>query len=162
MKLMAAEHPWTGRTVLIALLVTFGIVFAVNGIFIYFAVTTWPGLSQSDAYEKGLRYNEVIRAAQLQKDLGWRSEVSIARTGEIHVQLVARDGRPADIAHAEVTIERPVGDVTSHTVDLSKDADGLLFAQTSPLSRGVWFATVTARGVGGAVYRMRHLVEIRS
>ena len=89
MKLMAAERPWTGRTVLTALLITFGIVFAVNGVFVYFAVSTWPGLSQSDAYEKGLRYNEVIRAALAQPE-------AQRRYGELG--MVAGDLNRAEVA----------------------------------------------------------------
>jgi nitrogen fixation protein FixH len=162
MKLMTAGQPWTGRTVLIALLVTFGIIFAVNGTFVYFAVSTWPGLSQSDAYEKGLRYNEVIREAQIQKELGWRSDVSIARNGAIRVQLLDRDGRSVDVKDAEVTIERPLGDVAARTISLSKNADGAFSAQTTPLPSGIWYATVSAAGARGASYHMQHLIEIRS
>lgn len=162
MKLMAAERPWTGRTVLTALLITFGIVFAVNGVFVYFAVSTWPGLSQSDAYEKGLRYNEVIRAAEVQKELGWRSDISVAPNGAIRVRITGRDGRTVDVGSAEVTIERPVGDAAARTIVLSKGADGAFSAQMTPLSKGIWYANVSVAGVGGAAYHMQHLIEIRS
>jgi nitrogen fixation protein FixH len=160
MKLMTAVRPWTGRTILSALLTTFGIVFVVNGIFVYFAVTTWPGLSQTDAYEKGLRYNEVIKAAQRQRDLGWQSDVTFAANGQIHVRIDGPGDRMIVVARADLTLERPFGDVASRTVRLSQRQDGTLSAQTAPFIAGNWHATLTVVGAAGETYRMQHVVEI--
>jgi nitrogen fixation protein FixH len=38
----------------------FLVVFIVNGIFVYMAVTTNHGVVTENAYEKGLRYDEVV------------------------------------------------------------------------------------------------------
>jgi len=40
---------WTGRRVLIALLLFFGVVAAVNAAMIWIALQSWPGLSARDA-----------------------------------------------------------------------------------------------------------------
>ena len=45
----------TGRHVIIILLSVFGVVFAVNGLFAYYAVSGFPGVETKDAYRGGWR-----------------------------------------------------------------------------------------------------------
>ena len=47
---MPTERRITGRMVLVGLLTFFGVVFAVNGVFVYFALDSWPGLTTEAAY----------------------------------------------------------------------------------------------------------------
>ena len=47
-------RPLTGKTVLIGFLAFFGLIFAVNGAFVYFALDSWPGLRYDSAAEAGL------------------------------------------------------------------------------------------------------------
>ncbi len=42
---MTAPRPITGRAVLFGLLAFFGVVFAVNGALIFFALDSWSGLT---------------------------------------------------------------------------------------------------------------------
>jgi len=42
---MRLSRPITGRMVLFGLVAFFGVVFAVNGTLIYFAIDSWSGLS---------------------------------------------------------------------------------------------------------------------
>ena len=47
---MTARVParrWTGRHVLVALLLFFGVIAAVNGAMVWFALHSWPGRSES-------------------------------------------------------------------------------------------------------------------
>lgn len=44
---------WTGRQVLIALLLFFGVVMAVNAAMVWIALKTWPGRSVRDAAREG-------------------------------------------------------------------------------------------------------------
>jgi nitrogen fixation protein FixH len=67
------KGPITGRHVLYAMLIFFGVIFVVNGVFIYLARSTFTGVSTEDAYHKGLAYNDVIRAAGSQHTLGWQA-----------------------------------------------------------------------------------------
>jgi len=59
-----------GRHVLMALIGFFGVMFLVNGIFVYFAVATFSGGDTSDPYRKGLHYNETLQAADRQAERG--------------------------------------------------------------------------------------------
>ena len=51
-----------GRHVLIGLLLFFGTIFAVNGYFMFVALSTYTGVVADEPYRKGLAYNARIAA----------------------------------------------------------------------------------------------------
>ena len=53
----------------------FGIMFAVNGVFLYQALTTFPGEDVKKSYAQGLNYNQTLEARSAQTALGWRAEI---------------------------------------------------------------------------------------
>ena len=57
-----AEGVITGRHVLIGMLVFFGVILGVNGMFLYSALSTYTGVVSDEPYRKGLNYNERIEA----------------------------------------------------------------------------------------------------
>ena len=46
----------------------FGVMVLVNAIFLYLAVSTFSGGDASNAYRKGLHYNETVEAAKRQAE----------------------------------------------------------------------------------------------
>ena len=68
----------TGRHVLLAMLAFFGVIFAVNGAFLYFALGSHSGVVAVEPYRKGLAYNQAIAAAEAQERRGWRMELPYA------------------------------------------------------------------------------------
>ncbi len=84
-----------GWHVLAGLIAFFGVIIAVNVIFITQATRTFPGESVSHPYEKGIRYNETLEArAQTQKE-GWKASISIAENNTVEVQIDNKEG-PVD------------------------------------------------------------------
>jgi len=63
-----------GRHVLFAFLGFFGVIFAVNGVFLYAALSTHTGVVANEPYRKGLNYNQRIAAFQAQEQLGWAED----------------------------------------------------------------------------------------
>ena len=59
-----------GRHVLMVLCGFFGVMFIVNGFFVYFALSTFSGGDTSDPYRKGLHYNEMLAADERQAERG--------------------------------------------------------------------------------------------
>ena len=72
-----------GRHVLWGLIGFFGVIFAVNAIFVYAAEETFSGGDTSDPYRKGLDYNASARAAERQAERGWQTDIAAmtAKTG---------------------------------------------------------------------------------
>ncbi len=118
---LASGKPWTGRRVLAALVVTFGIVFAVNFTLIYLALTTLHGEEVENSYDASQVYNQRIAAARAQDALGWKVDVD-TREENGGVRIVAavrdRDGKalPGLDVHAKFV----------HPIDRFSDRDAKL------------------------------------
>lgn len=72
-----------GRHVLYWMLGFFGIIFAVNGVFLYQALSSFPGEDVKKSYAQGLDYNQTLAARAAQDVLGWRAELGISDTSVI-------------------------------------------------------------------------------
>jgi nitrogen fixation protein FixH len=151
----------TGRKVLAALLGVFAVVLAVNGTFAYFAISTWPGYAQNDAYERGLRYNDVLEEARRQKALGWTSNISAERDGLVRVRLTGQGNVPVNLRSVSVTLSRFLGDPKEMILALSVDAEGGFFGRSAPLAPGLWSAVIQAEDASGRKFRMQHSIEVR-
>lgn len=145
----------TGRTVLACMLGFFGVIFAVNGVFLYFAIDTWPGLANDRAYVEGLDYNRVLEAAAEQRALGWTSTVTY-RDGEagsiVAVSLAGPDGEPLSSRRPTISLLRPLG--AGEPVDLAahEASPGVYETVVPALEPGRWRVTVRV----GDLYIINH------
>ncbi|MEE9346837.1 MAG: FixH family protein [Robiginitomaculum sp.] len=67
----------TGKHVLVMLVVFFGLIIAVNGYFLYAAVTTFRGEDIKQSYRQGLEYNETIAQRAAGQALGWSATANL-------------------------------------------------------------------------------------
>lgn len=79
-----------GKHVLLEFAACFGVVFAVNGFFVYQALSTSPGEQSGASYEAGLHYNGTLAAERAQDALGWRH---VLRPQGSSSYLIQRCGR---------------------------------------------------------------------
>ncbi|MFY8154383.1 MAG: FixH family protein, partial [Hyphomicrobiales bacterium] len=76
-------RPLTGRFVLILCVAFFGIVAAVNGVMMTYAITTMPGLDAANGYVASQRLNREFDAMRQQAARGWKADVAVAlRNGD--------------------------------------------------------------------------------
>ena len=150
----------TGRMVLIGFVAFFGVIAAVNGVFMYFALSTWPGLTTEDAYKKGVAYNRTLDEAAVQARLGWRSAVAIDVSGELVVSLAGKDGAPIQGARVDVTLSRPLGSEAALSLMLEEIAPGRYGGRFTAPDAGRWKADIKAQ-LNDNSYRMRHEVMVR-
>lgn len=161
MTVMSSPRPLTGRTVLIALLSFWAVVAAVNGVFIFFALETWPGLSQPDAYKAGVDYNRVLDEARTQSALGWRSGVDLDVDGKLTVRIAESNGTPLSGLVVSATLIRPAGGGQDERADLIRATDGSYRAQLAPRMAGAWSVELLAVHADGRKYRMIHEILVR-
>lgn len=150
----------TGRMVLFGFIAFFGVIAAVNAVFMYYALSTWPGLTTEDAYKKGIAYNSTLEEAAHQKQLGWQSAVIFDQTGNLAVSMTDKTGAPLSNAKVDVTLSRPLGSEVALNVTLEETALGQYAGQVETPAHGRWKADVTAHR-DNAVYRMRHEVMVK-
>lgn len=135
----------TGWHVLGYMIVFFGCMFAVNGTFLYFAITTHPGEDIKKSYLQGLHYNDTLEARAKQAQLGWRAGIGFneARTSVL-VQI--QDASKIDIRGMNVTgqlrhLSSRTGD---QTLTFAQQADGLYKANITPPESGTWVIRMDA------------------
>ncbi len=152
----------TGRMVLFGFIAFFGVIAAVNGVFMYMAINTWPGLTTEDAYKKGLNYNATLADGERQAALGWRSSVDLTSQGRVVVLMHGPDGIPVGDLSVNVEFARPVGELGTESVSLREEAAGKYVGAFDVTSEGRWKAEVTANNASGETkYRMIHELMLR-
>jgi nitrogen fixation protein FixH len=154
----------SGRHVLIVFIGFFLIVFAVNGLMVYQAESTFGGLDTDDAYRKGLAYNDRIAAAATQSRLGWHDRTDyVAEVRRLRVTLSDATGAGISGLKVSAVIERPATDVFDRQLSLSQTGPDTYEADVSQLEPGAWTVDLQARrdGEGAALYEARRRLWIK-
>lgn len=164
---MSAMRPFPrrleGRHVLFGLLAFFGVMFAANGVFLYYAVGTFNGFETRDAYRRGLTYNTRIASDAKQAARGWRP---VARYDSVKQSLVldVRDKAKRGVAGLSIRgeIRRPVTDRQDRQVTLSEVAPGR-YAASLKLEPGQWvvLARMSEAGSDGVSYRLKQRLWVK-
>ncbi len=85
----------------------FAVIFAVDFFFIYISNKTWRGVVTENPYQKGLKYNEVLKASQKQEQLGFVLEMKYQKLaekrGEISLKIL--DKNLLEITDAKVVLK---------------------------------------------------------
>ena len=95
-----------GWHVLASLIAFFGLVIGVNTIFIVKATRTFPGMSVERPFEKGLRYNQTLKARQQTQQEGWAANFSLEDSNDVVVQFTNEAG-PIDGLNVTVHLVWP-------------------------------------------------------
>jgi nitrogen fixation protein FixH len=152
-----------GSHVLAAIAGFFGIVFAVNGVMIYSAVSTHTGLVAIEPYRKGLHYNERIVADERQERLGWTASLDVLPNGAIVLRLLEADGRPVRGLKVLASLGRPATSRHDLTLNLIETQAGTYEAASTPIPTGSWLFSIEAmRGASAEpVFRARRRMWIK-
>lgn len=142
-----------GKHVLAAMLGFFGIILVVNGIFTYFALSTFTGLSKDDAYRRGRAYNQTIEAAARQQALGWNVQAEHRFTADGAFELIVRprdkNGAPLTGLRIEAYMARPTQADLDRSISVTETEAGLYRGTVDLPSKGQWDLELRAsRGPG--------------
>jgi nitrogen fixation protein FixH len=120
----------------------FLLVVAVNAALIFFAVNSFTGLTTTEPYTKGLRFNDQIREAEVYERLGWHVAARFspveARRGTIEVKLTDRNGAALTGAEVSVEFSRPVEKDRDFTLTLRSHGGGRYSADAEFPLAGIW------------------------
>jgi len=135
-----------GRHVLFALIGFFAIVFAVNGVMIYQAESTFGGLDTPDPYRKGLNYNARIAAAAAQATRGWRDRLAyLPQSKRMRVSLADRTGGAVSGLTVTAELQRPATNRFDQELVLEQTGPGVYEVDVSGLGPGWWTVDLQAR-----------------
>lgn len=141
----------------------FGLVLVANGTLIYIAVSTFTGLETSDAYQKGIDYNDRLAVVERQEQLGWKAsvEATIEAQKQVTLTLTLSDRLESPITSADVKAEfvRPVQAGHDLTVPLEDQGDGRYAAVVDLPLAGQWDVRLTAKARDN-IYRLVERIHV--
>ena len=146
--------------------IAFVAVLIANGALVYFALSSWPGLAYDNAFERGRKYNQVLREEDRESKLGWRLDAGYeptgARAGVLTVRVSDRDGAPLSDLGLAATLVRPIGGtVPDRAFDLRASAPGVYAAAIETPLVGQWEVRVTAVDATGERVHEFHRFFVR-
>jgi len=167
---MAATRPprrsreLTGRHVLVGLLVFFGVVFAVNGVLVRAAISTFGGVETASSYKAGLQFEHEVAVAERQDALHWQVSGKLARNGagEAVLDITARDARGAALAGltADARLAHPADERLDRVIAVRAVAAGVFHGQAAA-QPGQWDLIVDFYRGGERVFRSQSRVTLR-
>ncbi|WP_159999604.1 FixH family protein [Roseomonas sp. 18066] len=129
------------------------LVIAVNGVLIVLALTTFTGVTEGQAYDRGLAYNDVLAENARQAALGWQGEIRRAGDGSLAVAITDRDGRPVPGTLRGLLL-RPLEGTTQPLV-FTADGEGRFRAALPVPQPGQWEARLVMTGPAGREFDLR-------
>jgi nitrogen fixation protein FixH len=105
----------------------FGFMFVVNGIFLWTAITTFPGEDVDKSYLAGIDYNQELARRAAQEAAGWQAEIGSVRTGEaevLTVRLMTRDGLALPAFETHALLRHPSNRNLDQTLALTANGGG--------------------------------------
>lgn len=154
----------TGRMVLIGMVAFFGVVAAVNGVFIYLSLSTFPGVETDGAYRKGLTYNQSLAEAESWRALGWRIDLAWRNQGpdrgRFTLKLTGSDGAGLVGQEVALILRRPVHAEADRNLRLGEGKAGVYGSKIISMAPGNWDAMVriTRPGKADFMHRQRIIV----
>ena len=133
----ASGRELKGWHVLLIMLGFFGVMFAVNGVFLYHAITSFPGEDVKKSYVQGLNYNDTLSARAAQAELGWTAEAGL-QDGELVFRLRDAEGAPLSNYAVIGEIRRTATRGADQAIIYNARANGEYFADAGALAPGQW------------------------
>lgn len=125
----------------------FGFMFAVNGIFLWTAITTFPGEDVEKSYLTGLSYNQEIARRERQAEEGWSAEIGLegpASHQEIRIRMSQGDGSALSASAATLLMRHPADRAFDRTLETVPTGRGEYTAPVADLAPGIWVVQFSA------------------
>jgi len=142
---VAAKPAWTitGRHVLVGMILFFGVIFVIDGMFIATAYRTFSGQVASNPYEAGLAFNQTLEQRRREAALGWKATVDTPDAGVVAVRMVDKAGAPLSALSMTGVLERPATEVGRQTLVFKPAGDG--WYRAAARLDGAWDLSASAR-----------------
>ena len=153
----------TGWQVLLGLLGFFGIVFAVNGVMIYEALSTMSGVDTDSAYQAGRMYEQEVAMAKAQDERHWQIDAKvIPAAGSTRLDVIARDasGAPLSGLSASAVFERPTDRRLDQGMTLTEDSAGR-FHGSAAIAPGQWDIVIELSRRGEQMFKSRNRIVLK-
>lgn len=151
-----SEFRFTGKHMLIIMIVFFAVIVGVNFTMATLASRSWTGLVVKNSYVASQGYNDELAASDRQKVSGWQSTLYY-QDDVLQITVVDRDGRSVLVETAEVMIGRPAFEQQDQRLAMTLHNDGSATAGIN-LAPGIWAVEFVAESRHGTYRRNARLL----
>ena len=124
----------------------FLVTFSVNGVFIWRAVTTFPGEQVEKSYLQGLDYNRTLARKASQAELGWGAEIGIDPSDAGQLLVRVKDDAGSPVGNLEVSvIQRAYGESAEQRFLLTSVEPGVYAAPLAANAKRVELTVKASR-----------------
>jgi nitrogen fixation protein FixH len=152
------DHPFTGRHMLLVVLLFFGTIIAVNIAMVVAATGTFPGLVVKNSYVASQHYNELLESARIQNEAGWQVELA-APDGVITFRLADREGVARQRLRVTALAGRPSSTLEDRVIDLVEGPGGYVAAEGLPA--GLWDVDIEAKRGDELIFREQRRLHVK-
>lgn len=131
------EPGLTGWQVFMMFLAFFGVMLAVNGVFLFHAITSFPGEDIKKSYLQGLNYNQTLEERSVQSALDWRAEAGID-DGQLVFRLTDAAGEAISQRLILAELRRPSSKDGDKVLTLHPTGAGMYTCSVEGLLPGRW------------------------
>ena len=156
-----------GHHVLFWLLGFFGLMFVVNGVFLWAALSSFPGEDVRHSYLQGLQFNKTIASLEHQEDMAWKAELGLVEAPDGDV-LVARildaDGLALPSRNVTAELRRSATQDSDIVLDMQPVGSGEYRAALPVLAKGAWHVALNAEIAdddGGTEFKASKVVMVK-
>jgi nitrogen fixation protein FixH len=157
-------HELTGRKVLLWLVAFFVVIFAVNGVLVHAAISTFGGVDTPSSYQAGLVFESEVAKAERQQALHWQVDGKLKRDGggETVLDISVRDaqGAPVTGLSADARLAHPADERLDHVIPVTRNGAGQFHGE-SKAKPGQWELIVDFYRGGDRLFRSRSRVTLR-
>ena len=135
------EREFTGRHMLIIVLLFFGTIISVNVFMATMAIQSWTGLVVKNSYVASQQFNEKLAQSRTQAELHLKVNLTY-EAGSLQFMLADEQGTPIVLEDVQITLTRPIGVQLDRTLELAPVETGYAIAEELPT--GVWNVVIHA------------------
>jgi len=154
----------TGKHVLLCFIGFFGVVFAVNGVLVRAATSTFGGVETTSSYKAGLMFEQEVARVEQQDALHWRVDGKIVReiAGLVVLDVAAHDARglALDGLTARAWLAHPADERLDRQLAMIPVAGGQ-FRGEGRAAPGQWELVIDLYRGDTRVFRSRSRVTLR-
>ena len=148
----------TGRHVLLAMVLFFAVIIAVNLTMAVVASKSWSGLVVENGFVASQSFNRDLAEARRQASRNWSAEFGI-QDGQLRFKPRDAAGAPLTGFAVTVKLRRPATSRDDVTMSLSEARQGE-YLRAASMKAGLWDAEVVATSSKGDVFRQLYRIHV--
>ena len=157
MRSLLADKSFRDRRLWLVFPLMFLVVASANGVMVYYALSTWPGLAFANASERGRKFNQVLAAEEKENAVGWTFALRLD-DGRLTVDARSRDGTALADIELSATLVRPLGGTDDVGVVLRPEGPGRYAAAIALPLKGQWEVRLVAERMGDKVHDAQRIL----